>query len=132
MENTANPYFRIIIKNFKRYLENKGFRESTIEGYLGNISRYLEFCGTHKPSPQDISRFQGALHDLKLSRSTFNQYGYAIKANHTMFGEKVEFPRLNPNNNLRYPLSFQASLFRFAHPHLTSNVLQSFHLYQLI
>jgi len=43
------------ISNFKRYLENRGFRESTVEGYVGNISRYLEFCGTHKPSPQQLS-----------------------------------------------------------------------------
>lgn len=100
MQPTVN--FELSINNFKRYLENNGFRESTVEGYIGNIRRYLEFCKTDRPSSQDILRFQEALHDLKLSRSTLNQYGYAIKAYHRMFGEKVEYPRLNPNNNIPY------------------------------
>jgi hypothetical protein len=67
MQPTVN--FELSINNFKKYLENNGFREST-EGYIGNVRRYLEFYRTDRQSSQDILRFQEALHDLKLSRST--------------------------------------------------------------
>lgn len=41
-----------------------------------------------------------------MSRSTINQYGYAIKAYHKMLGDKVEFKRLSSYNYL--PLYFSA------------------------
>jgi integrase/recombinase XerD len=103
MQPIAN--FDLSTKSFKRYLENNGFRESTVEGYIGNAHRYLKFCGTERPSANDILRFQASLHDSKLSRSTLNQYGYAIKAYHKMLGEKVAFPRINPDNCIPYYFS---------------------------
>ena len=42
--------FDLNLKRYKRYLEEKGYRESTVEGYLSYIARYLNFVGTDKPS----------------------------------------------------------------------------------
>ena len=78
------------------------FERVLLKAISGMLVAILNFAGLDRPSQQDILRFQDALHDLKLSRSTLNQYGYAIKAYHRMFEEKVDYPRLNPNNNIPY------------------------------
>jgi len=43
---------------YKRYLEDKGFRSSTIEGYVGNLGRYLEFAQTDVPSNDNMKEFR--------------------------------------------------------------------------
>ena len=94
--------FEAALKRFKRYLEDNGFRNSTIEDYVGNVGRYLKFVATDKSSEKDRISFRDELHNSKLSRSTLNQYGYAIKAYHCMLGEEVSYKRLNPNNYIPY------------------------------
>ena len=94
--------FEAALKRFKRYLEDNGFRNSTIEGYVGNVGRYLKFVATDKPSEKDRISFRDELHNSKLSRITLNQYGYAIKAYHRMQGEEISYKRLNPNNYIPY------------------------------
>jgi len=98
----ATTDFEPALRSFRRYLEDNGFRESTIEGYVGNVGRYLKFAGTDKPSEKDRITFRDELHNSKVSRSTLNQYGYAIKAYHSMLGEEVSYRRLNPNNYIPY------------------------------
>ena len=39
---------------------------------------------------QDLERFRDSLAERKVSRSTKNQYNYAIKAYYAMLGEKIE------------------------------------------
>lgn len=77
-------------------------REATITGYLGNVERYLKFAESDRPSNQDLERFRDILAEKKVSRSTKNQYNYAIKAYHAMIGENIEVKRLNPNNQIPY------------------------------
>lgn len=100
MPQTAD--FEPALKRFRRYLEDRGYRKSSIEGYVGNISRYLKFAGTETPSREDRERFRDMLHASNLSRSTLNQYGYAIRAYHAMLGEDVSYKRLDPTNHIPY------------------------------
>jgi integrase/recombinase XerD len=90
------------LKRFRRYLEGIGMREATITGYLGNVGRYLKFAQSDRPSNQDLERFRDILAERKVSRSTRNQYNYAIKAYHAMLGEKIEYKRIEPNNQIPY------------------------------
>jgi integrase/recombinase XerD len=90
------------IKKFRLFLEEKGFRESTIENYLGNVKRYLKFSKTDHPSLDEFKKFRESLHSWKLSRNTLNQYGYSARAYHEMLGEKVEFTRIAPNNQIPF------------------------------
>jgi integrase/recombinase XerD len=90
------------LDKFRVYLTDKGFRESTIEGYIGNVKRYLRFSNSDHPARENYNQFRELLYSSKLSRSTLNQYGYSIKAYHQMLGEDVEFSRMIPNNRLPY------------------------------
>lgn len=94
--------FEPSLKRFRRYLEDNGMREATITGYLGNVERYLKFAKSDRPSNQDLERFRDTLAEKKVSRSTKNQYNYAIRAYHAMIGEKIEVKRLEPNNQIPY------------------------------
>ncbi len=94
--------FDLILQQYKRYLEDKGFRDSTIQGYLGNVSRYLRFAKCKKPSAQDANDFRELLRSRGLSRSTLNQYAYAIRAFHDMNGESITVKRLSPDNSSPY------------------------------
>jgi integrase/recombinase XerD len=94
--------FEPSLKRFRRYLEDNGMREATITGYLGNVERYLKFAKSDRPSNQDLERFRDTLAEKRVSRSTKNQYNYAIKAYHAMIGEKIEVKRLNPDNQIPY------------------------------
>ena len=85
-----------------RYLKDQGLRDSTIQGYLGNVRRYLNFSKTTKPTTKDREKFREFLYSEKLSRSTLNQYGYGIRAYHRMLGDEVEFKRIEPNNKIPY------------------------------
>ena len=91
---------------FRQHLRERGLREGTIENYIGNAQRYIKFVGKDHPSADDYTRFRESLYSLKLSRSTLNQYGYAIKAYHKMLGNEVKFKRIDPNNHI--PLYFSA------------------------
>jgi integrase/recombinase XerD len=94
------------LDNFHEHLREQGLRETTIENYIGNVQRYIKSAGSDNPSSDDYSRFRAYLHSQNLSRSTLNQYGYAIKAYHEMLGNNVDFKRIAPNNHI--PLYFSA------------------------
>ena len=94
--------FNVSLKRYKRYLEDLGFRESTIESYVGHVGRYLEFAKTDKPTTEAAERFRDTLHDRNLARSTINNYSFALVAYHRMHGENVSFPFLKRNNELPY------------------------------
>ncbi len=94
--------FNQALRRYKRYLEDQGIRETTIRMYSGNVKRYLVFSGTDRPSFQDWDNFKGTLHDSKLARSTLNQYSYAARAYHAMFGETLPVKRLEPHNEIPF------------------------------
>ncbi len=67
------------VKRYRRYLEDKGLRTSTIPMYVLHVTKYLEFSETDSPSADDFAGFRDQLHDRKLSRSTINNYSFSIK-----------------------------------------------------
>jgi integrase/recombinase XerD len=101
-DRTRSIDFNKALKKYKRYLEDQGLRNSTIEEYIGNAGRYLRFAKTDRPSMDDYESFRESLHEWKLSRSTINQYNYAIRAYHKMLGENISVTRLEPNNKIPY------------------------------
>jgi integrase/recombinase XerD len=94
--------FDQVLRRFKYYLNEQGHTESTIENYIGNVKRYLAFSETDRPSLQDWGHFRNHLHDMRLARSTLNQYSYAAKAYHAMLGEELPVKRLEPHNEIPY------------------------------
>ena len=93
------------LARFRLFLQEKGIRDSTIEGYEGNVRRYLDFVQTDHLSSDDYARYRESLHGWKLSRSTLNQYGYSAKAYHEMIGEPIKFKRIAPNNQIPFYFS---------------------------
>jgi hypothetical protein len=65
--NPKDDFQRVLAK-FRFYLQEKGFRESTIVGYEGNVKRYLKFVQTEDPSEQDFIRFRESLHSWKMGQ----------------------------------------------------------------
>jgi hypothetical protein len=41
--------YKLEMKKFSIFLRGRGYRDSTIETYLGNIYRYLKFSKTSRP-----------------------------------------------------------------------------------
>ena len=90
------------MQRYRRYLEDKGLRASTIPMYVLRVTKYLEFSETDSPSADDFARFRDQLHDKKLSRSTINNYCFSIKKYHEMIGQEVSFTFIKPNNIIPY------------------------------
>ena len=94
--------FSASLQRYERYLRDIGFRNSTIESYIGQAKRYLEFAKTDRPTIEAASQFRQHLHDKKLSRSTINNYSFSIINYHRMMGENVSLPFLKRNDELPY------------------------------
>jgi integrase/recombinase XerD len=90
------------VKRYRRYLKDKGLRESTIPMYVLHASKYLEFSGTDSPSADDFARFRDHLLDMKLSWSTINNYSFSIRKYHEMLGQNIRFKFIKPNNTIPY------------------------------
>jgi integrase/recombinase XerD len=101
MPGNTNDFQPALIQ-FQRYLEDNGFRKSTIDSYLDRAGRYLQFAETNRPLPNTLDNFREILHTRHLSRSTINNYCISIKAYHKMHGEDVSFPFLKLNEGLPY------------------------------
>lgn len=98
-----NTSIDVALNRYKRHLEDKGFRTSTIEGYVGNVDRYLEFAQTDLPSNDNMKDYRALLFNRHLSRSTINNYAFAISEYHRMMGsrdEEVKQPFLTRNDNI--------------------------------
>lgn len=94
--------FKPTLVRYRNYLIDHGFRDSSIISYVSNIGRYLEFAKTDRPSPEMPFKFREELQSRKLSRSTINNYCFAIKKYHELLGEAICFPYLNRNKILPY------------------------------
>ena len=101
-KNLKTEDFHPALKRHKYYLENNGFRKATIESYVGYIKRYLKFIGLDKPDVSDFSAFRGSLYEKGLSRSSINNYCFAIKRYHEMMGKSIEFTVLKNNDEIPY------------------------------
>lgn len=97
--NEINP----ALKRFERYLRDRGFRNSTIDGYMECAGMYLEFTQTDRPLAEDAIRFRDSLLEKNLARSTLNNYTFALKTYHKMLGDSsLDLPVLKRNEELPY------------------------------
>ena len=94
--------FKPTLLRYRNYLVDHGFRESSVNSYVGHVGRYLEFAKTDRPSPEMPFKFRELLQSRKLSRSSINNYCFAIKKYHELLGESVSFPYLNRNKILPF------------------------------
>ncbi len=94
--NTTNNDEKL--RKFRRYLKDKGTRQSTIEDYVLRAGRYLTFCGSEEPSPKLAQSYRDHLLDKDLSNSSVANYSYAVKSFHKMLGQDIKFPFLKRNN----------------------------------
>lgn len=94
--------FEMPLRRYRRYLEDQGFRESTLESYVGNVGRYLKFAKTDRPTTDTATCFRDTLHDKNLARSTINNYSFAMACYHSMYGEEVSFPFMKRNDEIPY------------------------------
>lgn len=92
------PYLR----QFKKFLMNEGYRESTIQGYTNFLRLYLRFAKTSNPTIQDAVKFREYLINTNKKRSTINNYCFSIRLYHRMNGDKIKFPVLKRNNQIPY------------------------------
>jgi integrase/recombinase XerD len=94
--------FKPTLIRYRKYLQDNGFRSSTIDSYIGNVGRFLEFAQSERPPVSTAIAFREMLLSKKLSRSSVNNYSFAIKCYYRTIGEEISFPFLNRNNNLPY------------------------------
>ena len=81
---TGKEDLKPAVKRYRRYLEDKGLRPSSIPMCVLHVGKYLEFSRTDAPSVDDFARFRDHLHDRKLSRSTINNYSFSIRKYHVI------------------------------------------------
>ena len=90
------------LKRYSRYLEDQGFRDSTIDSYVGHVGRYLKFAGTDQPHGDMATSFKDSLHERHLARSTINNYSFALTNYHRMLGQEIDLPFLKRNDELPF------------------------------
>lgn len=93
-----NPY----LKRYENHLIDIGLRNSTIESYVWLVKSYLEYSKSNRPKTSDFIDFREALHKKNLSRSTINNYSFAINKYHAMWGEQIEYTFLKRNDEIPY------------------------------
>jgi len=90
------------LKRYTNHLKSRGLRESTIELYVRCTKSYLEFVQTDKPSLEDSLRFRESLLERNLSRSSINNYTFAILNYHKMLGDPIDLPLMKRNDEIPY------------------------------
>jgi len=96
------PNHDVQLRQFNRYLRDKGVRPSTLHDYLQRARKYLEFCGSDQPTPEKAQEYRNILLDRKLSRSSVNNYCFAVKNFHKMLGQDIGFTFLKRSNEIPY------------------------------
>ena len=93
-----NPY----LKRYETHLVDIGLRNSTVVSYVWLVKAYLEYAKTYRPTTTDFEQFRETLHVKNLARSTINNYSFAIKKYHAMWGEQIKYPFLKRNDDIPY------------------------------
>lgn len=94
--------FKPALKRYARYLEESGLRKSTIASYVLRVGKFLEFAQNDEPQKEEFARFQEMLYESKLSRSSFNNYCFAIQRYYGMHGKSIDFNFVRPTNTIPY------------------------------
>lgn len=93
---------KLILERYRRYLKDIGLRESTIEGYLSYLGRFLVFTGEPHPSLSKAHEYRDHLLARNLTRQTVNNACIAVKNYYKMQGEDFQFKFLDANKTLPY------------------------------
>lgn len=96
----GNEDFKPALKRYDRYLEENGIREATRSSYVFRVGKFLEFAGDDTPQEGEFTRFKDILHEKKLSRSSINNYCFAIKRYYEMQGKSINFNFVRPINTI--------------------------------
>jgi Phage integrase, N-terminal SAM-like domain len=89
--NYSSRDFKPSLQHFERYLKDIGLQDSTIESYIRRVNKFLEFAQNDKPTITTFNEFRIQLQEKKLSRSSINNYSFAIKCYYKMLGNDAEF-----------------------------------------
>ena len=100
--NDSHSAIELSLKRFDRYLRDQGLRESSIIDYVARTNRFLKWAQTDRPTTDQLNQYREILHDRNLSRSSMNNYSFSFKRYYKMFGESIELPFMNRNENLPY------------------------------
>jgi integrase/recombinase XerD len=92
--------FKPALKQYNRYLEDVGLMESTISSYVFRVGKFLEFAQDEVPQAEEFTRFREMLHEERLSRSSINNYCFAIKKYFEMRGKSIDFNFVRPMNTI--------------------------------
>jgi integrase/recombinase XerD len=87
---------------FRRYLNDIGLRASTIESYVIRVNKFLDFAQSDNPPVIAFEEFRDQLHSKNLSRSSLNNYSFAIRSYYKMMGTEISFAFIKPNDILPY------------------------------
>jgi integrase/recombinase XerD len=88
------------LKRYSRHLEDNGLRESTIISYIFRVGKFLEFAQGDAPQVEEFTRFREMLYERRLSRSSINNYCFAIKRYYEMCGKSIDFNFVKPMNTI--------------------------------
>jgi len=95
------------LSRYKRFLKDRGYRDSTIFGYYSFVRVYLKFAKTTQPTVKQAFEFRETLIESFRKPSTINNYSLAIRLFHKMQNaeEDIKFPLLKVNNKLNFYFS---------------------------
>lgn len=91
-----------VLRRFRNYLRDRGFRDSTIGPYVAAVRRYLGYVKIEQPTIEDANKYRQMILDKNLARSTINNYCFAITHYHKMMGGSVNLPFLKRNDEIPY------------------------------
>ncbi len=84
--------FKQTLIRYRKYLTDNGFRNSIIDSYVGHVGRFLKFAQSERPRVSTANAFREQLISKNLSRSSLNNYAFAIKCYYRMM---IQITRLN-------------------------------------
>lgn len=79
------------LTRFRRHLNDIGLRTSTIDSYIVSVNEFLDFAQSDNPPVIAFEEFRDHLHSKHLSRSSLNNYSFAIRSYYKMMGTEISF-----------------------------------------
>jgi integrase/recombinase XerD len=91
----------VIIK-YRRYLQNIGLRNSTIESHTIRVRNFLEWAADPCPPIEKAKEYREIKIENGLARSSLNNLGFAVKHFYKLNGINFSFPFMKPNDLIPY------------------------------
>ncbi len=70
--------FKPTLIHYRKYLIDNGFRNSTIDSYVGHVGRFLEYAQSKRPPVSTANAFWETLISKNLSWSSLNNYAFGL------------------------------------------------------